>query len=91
MDKAMSKPRPKKLYAVVSEKRPSITYMELYQDTDVKLEKGEAMWEVEVKAIKCVKVKPEAPRRRTGHTHRHRGTTKARKTRKGASPPTERR
>lgn len=50
----MAIPRPKKLYAVVGEKRPHITYQDLFQDTDVVLAKGEQLWEVEVRAIRKV-------------------------------------
>lgn len=50
----MSKPRPRKLYAVVTAKRPQITHLELYADTDITLGKEEELWEVEVKAIRTV-------------------------------------
>lgn len=82
----MSKPRPKKLYAVVKAKRPAMTHLELYGDRDVKIGKDEEMWEVEVRAMKRVRIKAEVPRRRSGHAHRPRGIPKARKNPKGTSP-----
>jgi len=60
----MSKPRPRKLYAVVKTNRPSITHLELYADTDMRLEKDEEMWEVEVRAIKVHKKRVKAKKRR---------------------------
>lgn len=59
----MSKPRPKKLYAIVKEKKPTIIYADLYQDTDVKVEKGEQMWEVEVRAVKVINKRAKKSRR----------------------------
>lgn len=50
----MAKPRPKRLYAVVDAQKPRLGLMELYSDTDITLAKGEALWEVEVKAIREV-------------------------------------
>jgi len=50
----MSKPRPKILYAIVKAKRPTITHLELYADTDVKVEKDETLWEIEVRAIRII-------------------------------------
>jgi len=52
------KPRPIKLYAVVNKKRPRLQYLELYKDTDIKTEKDEDIYEVEVKAIRILKRKP---------------------------------
>lgn len=60
----MAKPRPKKMYAIVNAKRPQITHLELYADTDVKVEKGEEMWEVEVRAIKVHKKRAKPKKRR---------------------------
>lgn len=60
----MSKPRPKILYAIVKAKRPTITHLELYADTDVKVERDEEMWQVEVRAIKVHKVRAKKKRKR---------------------------
>lgn len=60
----MSKPRPKILYAIVNTKRPTITHLELYADTDVKVEKGEEMWQVEVRAIKVHKARAKKIKKR---------------------------
>lgn len=60
----MAKPRPKKLYAIVKAKRPAITHLELYADTDVRVEKDEEMWEVEVRAVKVHKQRAKKKRKR---------------------------
>lgn len=60
----MSKPRPKILYAIVKAKRPTITHLELYADTDVKVERDEEMWQVEVRAIKVHKARAKKKRKR---------------------------
>lgn len=46
-----------KLYAVVKKKKPRLQYLELYQDTDIKIQKDEEIYEVEVKAIRILKRK----------------------------------
>ena len=64
-----------KLYAVVKKKNPRLQYLELYQDTDIKIQKDEDIYEVEVKAIRILKKKPKKCYNRkqrspsnTGHT-----------------------
>jgi len=59
----MSKPRPKRMYAIVKTKSPTIRYTELYQDTDVKVERDEEMWEVEVTAVKVINKRAKKSRR----------------------------
>ena len=46
-----------KLFAVVKKKNPRLQYLELYQDKDIKIQKDEDIYEVEVKAIKLLKRK----------------------------------
>lgn len=60
----MSKPRPKILYAIVKAGRPTISHLELYGDTDVKVEKGEEMWQVEARAIKVHNQRAKKKRKR---------------------------
>lgn len=60
----MAKPRPKILYAIVKAGSPTISNLELYADTDVKVEKGEEMWQVEVRAIKVHNQRAKKKRKR---------------------------
>jgi len=48
------KPRPRKLYAVVSKVRPHISHLDIFADTDLKIDKTEEIWEVEVTAIRPI-------------------------------------
>lgn len=48
-----------KLFAVVKKKNPRLQYLELYQDKDIKIQKDENIYEVEVKATKLLKGKPK--------------------------------
>lgn len=84
-NKTMATIRPIKLYAVVSKKKPRLSYLDIFQDRDVKMTKDEELWEIEVKPIKRVRIKPEVPRRRTGHAHKAKAIPKARKTQTGTS------
>lgn len=60
----MSKPRPKKLYAVVKAKRPALSHLELYADTDMRIGKDEEIWQVEVRAVKVHKTRAKKKRKR---------------------------
>ena len=51
----MTKPRPIKLYAIVQKKKPRLEYLEIYKDTDIKIQKDEEIWEIEARAIKVHK------------------------------------
>jgi len=51
----MAKPRTRKMYAVVNKKNPRIDYLDMFRDTDIRIAKGEEIWEVEVKAVRVIK------------------------------------